>query len=618
MGDNGPDMSCNGISRREFLQGATLAGAGVVFPSRFLLSGFVQGQETADRLEPFGYGDVTLESELHEKQLENTHSVLMALSEDGLLKPFRQMGGQDAPGEDLGGWYMYKPDYDYHKDSAGLCPGGTFGQWVSALSRMYAITGDAETREKVLRLNRLYAQTISAGFYEKNRFPAYCYDKLVCGLIDAHQFAGDPKAFEILRQTTDAALPQLPERSVDREQSWRPGKDLSYNWDESYTLPENLFLACQRGAGERYRQLAIRYLGEATYFDPLAEGKNVLPGKHAYSYVNALNSAMLAYLTLGSEKHLRAAKNAFAMLVTTQSFATGGWGPDELLRAPGSGALAASLAESHNSFETPCGAYAHFKLTRYLLMVTQDSRYGDSMEQVMYNTVLGAKHLQPDGTAFYYSDYNFNGRKTYATHRWPCCSGTLPQVAADYRINTYFRDSRGIYVNLYIPSTVRFGQGNARIELTQRSTYPFSSVVQFQVKLSQPAGFRVCLRIPTWAEAASISVNGKREVPWATPGSFAAIYREWKNGDRIEIELPSKTRLEAIDTQHPGTVALLHGPMVLFAITKTPPRVTKRQLLAAKREGTVKWHVDTADGAMTMLPFTAVADEQYSTYLRVG
>jgi len=321
---------------------------------------------------------------------------------------------------------------------------------------------------------------------------------------------------------------------------------------------------------------------------------------------------------LGSEKHLRAAKNAFAMLVTTQSFATGGWGPDELLRAPGSGALAASLAESHNSFETPCGAYAHFKLTRYLLMVTQDSRYGDSMEQVMYNTVLGAKHLQPDGTAFYYSDYNFNGRKTYATHRWPCCSGTLPQVAADYRINTYFRDSRGIYVNLYIPSTVRFGQGNARIELTQRSTYPFSSVVQFQVKLSQPAGFRVCLRIPTWAEAASISVNGKREVPRAAPGSFAAIYHEWKNGDRIEIELPGKTRLEAIDIQHPGTLALLHGPMVLFAITKTPPRVTKRQLLAAKQEGSVKWHVDTADGAMTMLPFTAVADEQYSTYLRVG
>ncbi len=83
------------------------------------------------------------------------------------------------------------------------------------------------------------------------------------------------------------------------------------------------------------------------------------------------------------------------------------------------------------------------------------------------------------------------------------------------------------------------------------------------------------------------------------------------------LELPSKTRLEAIDAQHPDTVALLHGPLVLFAITKTAPRVTQKQLLAAKQDGE-RWRVETADGPMTMLPFTAIADEQYSTYLRVS
>ena len=164
---------------------------------------------------------------------------------------------------------------------------------------------------------------------------------------------------------------------------------------------------------------------------------------------------MQAYLTNGSDKHLRAARNGFDMLAA-QSFATGGWGPDEELRAPASEDLAASLTNTHNSFETPCGSYAHFKLTRYLLRVTRDSRYGDSMERMMYNTVLGAKPLQPDGRAFYYSDYNFDGRKVYKQAHWPCCSGTLPQVAADYRINTYFRDPAGVYVNLYIPSTVRW------------------------------------------------------------------------------------------------------------------------------------------------------------------
>ena len=469
----------------------------------------------------------------------------------------------------------------------------------------------------MLRLNRLYAQAITAGFYEKNRFPAYCYDKLVCGLIDAHQFAGDPDAFAILNKTTDTAVPYLPEHAVDREQSWRPGKDISYNWDESYTLPENLFLAYRRGAGERYRELAVRFLDDKTYFDPLAEGKNVLPGKHAYSYVNALSSAMLAYSTLGDGKYLRAAKNAFEMLVTTQSFATGGWGPDEMLRQPGTGALATALVDNHKSFETPCGSYAHFKLTRYLLLVTRDSRYGDSMEQVMYNTVLGAKPLEADGTAFYYSDYNFDGHKVYSPHRWPCCSGTLPQVAADYRINSYSRDGQGIYVNLYIPSTARFTQDGAQIELTQSGSYPFASEVRLQVKASRPAEFAVNLRIPAWAQAASVSVNGKRLSPSATAGTFAAIHREWKSGDIIDLDLPSKLRLEAVDARHPETVALVKGPLVLFAITNAPPRVTRQQLLAAKQSGQ-QWQVETANGAMIMLPFTAIGDQQYSTYLRVS
>ena len=152
----------------------------------------------------------------------------MGLNEDALMQPFRVMSGLPAPGGSLGGWYIYKPDYDYRKDSAGLCPGGTFGQWVSALSRYYAITGDPATREKVLRLNRLYAQSLGAGFFDNNRFPAYCYDKLVCGLIDSHEFAHDPDAFAILQQTTDTVLPYLPPHAVDREQSVASGQGIRH------------------------------------------------------------------------------------------------------------------------------------------------------------------------------------------------------------------------------------------------------------------------------------------------------------------------------------------------------------------------------------------------------
>src|SRR6202040_1113379 len=127
---------------------------------------------------------------------------------------------------------------------------------------------------------------------------------------------------------------------------WRPGKDQSFRWDESYTNPENLFLAYQRGAGDRYRELAIQYLDDFIWFDPLARGENVLAGKHAYSYCNALSSSMQAYLTLADEKYLRATKNAFAMLIA-QSFATGGWAPEEMLLSPASDNMNASLSNTH-------------------------------------------------------------------------------------------------------------------------------------------------------------------------------------------------------------------------------------------------------------------------------
>jgi DUF1680 family protein len=605
------------VSRRTFLQSAALAsGASIVhgFPRpAFSLCPGASATDTipSGPLHELNYSDVTLNSEPHEQQLRQTHAVLINLSDEALLKPFRQMVGQAAPGEDIGGWYRY--DLNYTFDS-GFAPSSTFGQWVSALSRAYAITGSQAVREKVLRLNRLYAQVIDGQFYENTQLPAYSYDKLVCGLIDSHTFAGDPDAFAILEKTTDIAMQHLPKHAIEHGTAWRPGRFESYTWDESYTMPENLFLAYQRGAGERYKTLGVQYLNDV-FFDRLAAGENDLAGRHAYSHVNSLCSAMQAYLTVGSEKHLRAAKNGFDVLAA-QSFATGGWGPDETLRATGSTDLYDSLSKTHRGFETPCGSYAHFKLTRYLLRVTGDSRYGDSMERMMYNTILGAMPLEGDGRTFYYSDYNYKGSKVYSPHRWPCCSGTMPQVAADYRINTYFRDGRGVYVNLYIPSTVRWTQDGAQIELTQKGEYPFDSAVQFEVNTTKAVEFAVNLRIPGWAEGASISVNGKRTT--APAGSFARVERKWKNGDRLELELPMTTRLEALDAQHPETVALMVGPLVLFG--DQVPGLTRAHLLAAKRMAPGVWHV-SPDGniVMKMVPWTVVSEgEPYTTYLRVG
>ena len=589
-------MPTSSVSRRTFLESLALYLAGAALPRRLQASSAL----TAPVLDEFGYGDVDLNSPMHEKQLDHHLELLMSLNEDSLLKPFRQMIGKPAPGEDLGGWYSYDPKNDGIEGA--YAPSCTYGQWVSALARMYAIRQRPEIREKVLRLNRLYAGVIDGQYFKSNHFPTYCYDKLLCGLMDSHQFAHDPQAFEIQKRSTAAALAHMPGKAFDDS-------------DESFTASENMFIAFQRGAGELYKKLGVDYLADY-YYDPLSQGHDNLAGRHAYSHVNSLSSAAQAYLTLGSEKHLRAVRNGFDFL-TAQSYATGGWGPDETLRAPGNGEVAASLSNSHASFETPCGAYAHFKITRYLLRMTQDSRYGDSMERVMYNTVLGAKPIQPDGRCFYYSDYHFQARKVYSSHRWACCSGTLPQVAADYRICTYFRDGQGIYANLYIPSTVRWNHAGSQVSLTQKSAYPLDGAVQFEFGLARPAEFAANFRIPEWAQGAALAVNGKRITTDVVPGRFASIRRKWKSGDRVELDLPMTARLQAVDTQHSNTVALMRGPLVLFAITKSAPKVSRTQLLAATSVGAGKWQVATAQEPIIMLPFAAIEDEQYSTYLQV-
>jgi uncharacterized protein len=618
------------ISRRGLLQaGATVAAVGALQRTGLAAVG------GASPLAEVGYAQVTLKSAPHLDQMDNVRSVLMGLSNDSLLMPFRQMAGHEAPGEDLGGWYGYLPTYDYRHGDAGFAPGHAFGQWVSAMSRMVAISEDDRLRQRVLRLNQLFAQTISTEYFAKTRFPAYTFDKLVCGLMDSHRLAGDSDAFGILERTLNAAEPELPGHAVEHDVAWRSGKDRqdpSWAWDESYTLPENLYLvSAQMGAaGRRYREMASRYLDDAAYFDPLARGENVLWGRHAYSYVNCLCSAMQAYMVAGSEKHLQAARNGFDLLVA-QSFATGGWGPDETLRKPLSGEVFASLTNTHNAFETPCGAYAHMKLTRYLLRCTREGRYGDSMERVMYNTVLGALPMHPDGRAFYYSDYYSGGAAedaesqaaavgamhVYSAHRWPCCAGTLPQVVADYWINGYFREPGAVWVNLYLPSVLRWAEGDAKVEMELEGVYPENGKIHIRMKSSQPVPFALKLRIPSWSNGATARVNGKLVAMSAVAG-FATIRRNWQTGDVVDLDLPMQLRTEVLDTARPETAAIMFGPRVLFALAAGPVKVTTAQVSAARQTGGGEWVIDSAKGPLRMVPFTSIGENTYSTYIRVS
>jgi DUF1680 family protein len=168
-----------------------------------------------------------------------------------------------------------------------------------------------------------------------------------------------------------------------------------------------------------------------------------------------------------------------------------------------------------------------------------------------------------------------------------------------------------------MPSTLRWHQGGAQLELAQSGTYPLGDAVELRVKASRPERFALKLRIPAWCEAASIRVNGGL-VPAESTLGFATVSREWRDGDVVELELPSQPRLEAIDRDHPNMAALLQGPLVLFAKTTRQPKLMREQLLAARQTSTAEWTVATDNGPLRLAPFPSLGDAPYVTYMVLG
>jgi hypothetical protein len=547
-------------SRRAFLRtaaGAAAAGAMAPGLSRAWASAAARGRAPAHGpLRDFDYGNVELTGGPLKAQYDFIHAHYLGLDNDRLLKPYRQHAGLPAPGLDMGGWY----------GEGGFIPGHSLGQYVSGLARLGRTTGDAACRAKVTELIDGFAAALAAnpvpyaGPGAQQVWPAYVLDKHIIGLLDAFTLSGVARARALIPRVLEGALPFVSPVSRDRIGVKSPP------YDETYILPENLFAAARLTGDSRLRGLAVKYLLDGPYFDPLARGENVLAGRHAYSHVMALSSAARAYVELGEPRYRAAAANGWKFL-DLQRYASGGWGPNELLVQSGTAQLADSLTTTANHFETPCGTYATMKLARYLMRFTGDARYGDALERVMYNGLLAVKPPDSAGNSPYYSSYNPGATKVFYPAKWPCCSGTLVQGVADYVRNVYFQAPGTIYVNIFTPSRVSGSVGRRRVLLTQETEYPAGELVTLTVHADGPATFTVSVRIPGWLrEEPEIRVNGRRAGVAAAPGTFASLHRAWKRGDRIELRFPQAFRTEPIDPAHPDTVALLRGPLMYCAL----------------------------------------------------
>ena len=562
-------------------------------------------------LRPFDYSEVCLSSGPLCDQYRRLHAYYLNLDNNSLLKVYRQRAGLPAPGDDMGGWY----------DAGGFVPGHLLGQFISGLSRIAATTGDATARAKVGDLVRGYAATIGDDGYPyasakaSTTWPCYILDKCEIGLLDAARLAGVREALPLLKRVVNGALPYIPDHVYDRG----PDSPKQAPYDEPYILPENLFLAAAQTREPRYFEMARKYLLNRDYFDPLAAGRDVLPGKHAYSHVIALSSAAEAYEVLGEPKYLDAIRNAWNLLELDQEFASGARGPKEAFITPGRGELGESIASTHDHFETPCGYYAHSKLARYLLTFTGEARYGDGLEKVLLNTVLGATDPDAQGNFFYYSDYHDGARKGYYKRKWPCCAGTLLQSVADYPLNLYFAGVDSLWVNFYAGSRLRWNPRGTPVEIVQTTSYPESEHVELRVKSDSPSEFALRLRIPLWAKGAEIRLNGKRAPAEAHPGQFASLRRKWQSNDTVEIHLPFRFRTVPVETRHPDLVALMYGPLMMVALEPPSELRLSGKTIESLRPlpgRLLEFVSPTSAGDVHWMPFYRVQAETYTTYLQ--
>ena len=597
------------ISRRGFMHCAACAAAATTLSPFSAAS--VAGRAPRESLEvmrEFPYGSVRLTGGPLAQHFARIHAHYLALDNDRLLKVFRERAGLPAPGPDMGGWY----------DTNGFVPGLTLGQYVSGLARLGAATGDPATHDKVARLVAGFGEFIRragspyAGPNAQAQWAAYVMDKYIVGLVDAYQLSGVEEAKRLLPLTIDKCLPYISPVSRDRIGK----KDPPY--DETYVISENLFHAARITGDDKYARLAVHYLLDREWFEPLAAGTDVLPEKHAYSHTIALSSGAQAYLTGGEDKYLKALTNAWRFL-DKQRFASGGWAPEEQFVHPGQGKLAESLKSSTAHFETPCGSFADMKLARYLIRFTGRPEYGDGLERTLYNTMLATRLPDSDGDYPYYSNYGAGAEKKYYHRKWPCCSGTLVQGVADYVLNAYFHDDEALLVNLFVASEVTWKRAGGTVTIVQETEYPAADAVRLSVRDPGDGRFAIKLRIPVWADGATLRVNGARE--HVTPGALATVKHRWKAGDVIELVVPQPLRTVAIAPENPKLAAVMRGAVMYVGLNpwdglgEQPIDVPGSLSPVSPFGQAYRTHAGGRD--LVFVPYYTVDTEKYNTYFSV-
>ena len=220
---------------------------------------------------------------------------------------------------------------------------------------------------------------------------------------------------------------------------------------------------------------------------------------------------------------------------------------------------------NQTAYQETCATVALVQWAHRLALLYGDAKYADVVERGLYNGILSG--VSQDGTKFFYVNPL---ESTGNHHREPwfgcaCCPPNVTRTLAALGGYAYAVSPESIYVNLYIQGSVQTKVRDTAISIKVRSDYPWDGKVLLEVSPAARLKFALRLRVPGWCQNASVAVN-HRSSPLNEPErGYLVLDREWKRGDRVELELPMSVQRVAANPQvkaDQGLLAIQRGPMV--------------------------------------------------------
>lgn len=528
----------------------------------------------------FDYKDVVINDCLQKKQLYDSIDFFMEIPTDDLMRGYRVRKGlynwENVPGNSLGGWY-----------EGHMFSGSTLGQWLSAFSKMYIISGQKRVYEKLIEILTEFEKTLEDDgyFYYRKKDEMnvwhYKFDKMVLGLTDVYLYTHLEIAKDILDRITDWAINNLNQNRTLPTRKNFVGVSSEQECDnEWYTLSENLYRAYIVTGDKKYKDFA-----QVWHYEPFWEALRLRnpaywPSLHAYSHVNSVGGAAYAYLVTGERRYKETIENFYSVFDEYEFFSNGGYGPGEGL-VGNTGRLSDMMRTYKWTYEVPCSSWAGFKLGRYLVEITGQGRAGDWLEKQVFSNMAGTLPMRNDekrGRTFYYACYAQRGATKFYFHEgWPCCSGTYPLALSEYINLIYFKNKSELLINLFIPSEAKYQNNNGKITLVQETNFPKNLGTKITVKVPEKTieATAIKIRIPEWIDGeAEVYINGlkmeksNKDKLWgvkAAKGTFAYLGNRWKDGDTIEVQFHAKLKFIPADNKNHRFGTFVYGPLTLAA-----------------------------------------------------